>query len=482
MNAKTRNVLKGAGDYAAWIFAREATANLARASQEWMTEGNWAEAARLAQEHANKAERFQAGHTFEFVEALKFNAAAAQAGEAVRAVTTASQGQGTAAADIIISAEGEALREVQAKLYERASGALTSLRADKYDGMQRLVALDKEGPLRELLTKRLGGDPDAIYMPGYRDVDAHLAGELHHDGVTSGGTTTDEAYEAAADPTAWLRDQSIEAVTNETLKAAALGAAGGAVFAGAASSLSTALRVRRGELTTSEAIVELATVSATAGIRSGTTSGLATLVKVGASTSEMLSPLAESTAPIAIASAILSTGQSAYDYALGRIDRDEFTAQCGEVAMRNTGAWAFGVVGQSVIPVPVVGALVGSTVGYVTSAVVLEGLKLARVAAAAADASEERLAELERQALAAIKSLEEHRLTLEVLIREEAQHFAETIEPLLGAVEDQLTAGADVGAMDSLVALNLELGAKLEWSTLPEFDDFMSDVERPLYL
>jgi hypothetical protein len=36
-------------------------------------------------------------------------------------------------------------------------------------------------------------------------------------------------------------------------------------------------------------------------------------------------------------------------------------------------------------------------------------------------------------------------------------------------------------AMGCLVALNLELGEKLEWSSLPQFDKFMSDPQ-PLWL
>src|SRR5207248_2945228 len=116
--------------------------------------------------------------------------------------------------------------------------------------------------------------------------------------------------------------------------------------------------------------------------------------------------LAETTAPVAVATAVVTIGEAAYRYATGAIDRQELIDQCGEVVLRNTGAWAFGVVGQAAIPVPVVGALVGSTVGYVTSALVLEGFKMARVAAAAADAAEARLAELETQVLAAVKTME----------------------------------------------------------------------------
>lgn len=482
MTDSTNEVVEGAGRYAAWVFAREATADLARATQEWMAKPNWAEAQRLVDSHGTKLAHFRDGHAFEFVEAIKFNANAARAGSAVRATTTASQGQGTAPADIVISLGDDKLRDVQAKLYDRASSTIGVLRADKYEGMQRLVALDREDRIRELLAGRLDGNPDAIYLSGYRDIDSNLTGQLRHGDISSGGTTYAEAQGAGRDLPAWMREQQLDAAVDETLKAAAVGAVGGAVFAGAAHSLHVAIRARHGDLGVADSVAQIAAAAATAGVRAGVTSGLAKVVQIGARNTEVLSPLAESTAPVAIASAVLSTGQAAYDYACGRIDRDELLDRCGEVALRNTGAWAFGVVGQAVVPVPVVGALVGSTAGYVASAAILEGLKLARAAAISADVAEQRLAELEAEALAAVRAMEEHRLTLELVMDQEARQFADTIVPLLDGLEACLSARRDTEAMDQLARLNLELGVKLDWATLPEFDDFMSDADQRLQL
>ena len=482
MSDQPHRLIEETGRQAAWIFAREATADLARATQQWLADENWADAARLAREHANKAAHFQAGHSFEFVETLKFNAASALAGSPLQAATTASQRQSTAAADIVISHGEVAVREVQAKLYADALGTLRALDNETYDGMQRLVATDKADEVRDLLSRRLDMDREGIHIAGYEDVKRNLTGELHHDGISSGGTSRLEADLAAEDPARWLRDQSVGAMVNETLTTAAIGAAAGAVFTGAAQSLRLGLQARHGELSITEAIVEIATTSATAAVWSGSAAGLAKVVEIGARNTELLSALAETTAPIAVASATISTGQVAYEYALGRIGRDELIDRCGEVALRNTGAWACGVVGQTVIPIPMVGALVGSTVGYAASAVVLEGFKLARVAAANADDALARLAVLETEVMIAIKRLEECRLALEATIANEAALFESTIVPSMDRLEEALTNGRATDGMNALAALHLELGAKLDWSTLPEFDNFMADTIRPLRL
>jgi len=89
--------------------------------------------------------------------------------------------------------------------------------------------------VRELLGKALGRSPENIRTSRYIDVDENLAGGLHHDGITSGGTKANEAYDAGRDPIGWLQDQKGHAIVNETLEAAAVGAAAGAVFGAAGS-------------------------------------------------------------------------------------------------------------------------------------------------------------------------------------------------------------------------------------------------------
>ena len=45
----------------------------------------------------------------------------------------------------------------------------------------------------------------------------------------------------------------------------------------------------------------------------------------------------------------------------------------------------------------------------------------------------------------------------------------------MDGLEQALTTGDGADALDCLVALNVELGEKLQWSTLPQFDRFMAE-------
>ncbi|MEX0835423.1 MAG: hypothetical protein WD010_04990 [Nitriliruptor sp.] len=49
-------------------------------------------------------------------------------------------------------------------------------------------------------------------------------------------------------------------------------------------------------------------------------------------------------------------------------------------------------------------------------------------------------------------------------------------------LENAFADGYAADALDAMVQLNLDLGAKLDWTTLPEFDGFMADHTSPLQL
>ena len=225
--------------------------------------------------------------------------------------------------------------------------------------MQRLVPSDHEAGLQDIADKSLRRSPEHIRTSRYLDVKDNIAGELNHDGISSGGSTEAEALAAARDPLGFLERETSRAAVDETLKAAAVGAAVGTTFGAAATSLRVLVKARDGDVDVSESSVEITAGAVKAGVRSGATSGLAKVVEIGARNSTLFSPIAESTAPIAIANSVLEIGTAAYQFATGAIDRDELIDSCATATIRNTGAWAYGVAGQTLLPIPVVGALVG---------------------------------------------------------------------------------------------------------------------------
>ena len=126
------------------------------------------------------------GRAFEFLEALKFNQAAAEAGNSLRAVPTHIEDPG-AAADILLQRGDDVVAAVQAKSYSSAGAGLVALLDSKYRDTEGLVPADKIDELRGLIDRRLAELPDGPERQQLERLDADLQSELAADGVTSGG-------------------------------------------------------------------------------------------------------------------------------------------------------------------------------------------------------------------------------------------------------------------------------------------------------
>lgn len=210
--------------------------------------------------------------------------------------------------------------------------------------------------------------------------------------------------------------------------------------------------------------------------------GIATYLATTTADGAVGSLIRQTTAPLAIATTIVTIAEQGLALAVGEIEVTELVEHATAACVRSSAGWAYGVVGQALIPIPVVGGLVGHLVGHASAYCVMEGLKLARVLAEEADAAEEHLAWLEVQVMGSVKRLEEDRLALEVLLEAEAEQFQTTLLPLLNEFETALVAGEEQSAVASLLQLNQELGSVLGWHTRPEFDEWMADSQTVLEL
>jgi len=92
------------------------------------------------------------GRALEFLEVLKFNRAAAEAGSRLHASATHFSDP-HAAADVLIRDGSTVIKEVQAKSYGRAADAARVLAEEKYRGMDRLVPKDQSSGVRTLLER-----------------------------------------------------------------------------------------------------------------------------------------------------------------------------------------------------------------------------------------------------------------------------------------------------------------------------------------
>ncbi len=161
------------------------------------------------------------------------------------------------------------------------------------------------------------------------------------------------------------------------------------------------------------------------------------------------------------------------------IDGGEFAARSAEAALHASLTWACGAVAQSVIPVPVVGALVGGLVGQAAGTVIVQGLQVALVIARGTRSTGTR--RLEHELLAA--SLTPGLMAAAASSLGPRTHARTTVLPALVPVHEDLTGADPARALSSLATLTAHHAGVPLHLTAEEFDAWMTGPDdRPLVL
>ena len=421
------------------------------------------------------------GRALEFLEVLKFNRAAAEAGSSLHASATHFIDP-HAAADVLIRDGSTVVQEVQAKSYGRLADAARVLAEDKYQGMDRLVPKDQSTELRALLERHEGlygtSSPRAESLV---DVKQHLTGELQADGIRSGGTTREQAEFAARHPQAAEMQLRGAAVLKEVGQAGLVGAAVGGGLQGAFSAIHQGMRLGQGETTATEAIVITIKATASGAVRGGAVASGSRVIAIVANEAGVGRILGEM-GPGAIANAIFEAGLSTHRFARGEIDHEAYREELGGAALRATASTYCGMAGQLLIPIPVIGAAVGAVSGYVAAAVLVESGVLGLGSNNIVAIAEDRQAVIERECAAAILELRRCQQELQQLEESYGEGFRQTFRPLLDELRDHQQAGLYRNSLERLVRMGDALGHALPWRRFEEFDAFMRNDELALVL
>lgn len=458
-------------------FAEQSTRQLAAATNGVFHDS--AQLQRVIDQYANCNIGQTQGRAFEFLEVLKFNRAAARQGADLKAIATHYTNAGSRA-DIVIQRGKEVLRQAQAKSYKDASGALHKLAKTRggevyYDGMQRLVPRDRLEGVAELLDKRLKKLPaDSLKRPAYEDVKRNLSGTLLHDGVTSGGTTRAEAEFAVNHPRLSQIQLCGSAALEEVGTAGLKGAMAGGAVAGGFRLLSNAYALHTGKRSPNEAVIDVITGTAGAAVRGGVVS-LGSKAIVIAARENGLRSFTQSAAPVAIANTVFEVAQATTRYLRGEINDEEYRDEAGGVLVRASATFYCGLAGQMLIPIPVVGGVVGSLAGYAAAAILVQSGVLGIGANNIVKIAEDRRRTVEAETYRAIVRMDALRREIQDLSAAYNIQFTETILPCLDRLDQQLARWEPEAIVGSLGALNTAIGTALPWRSFAEFEDFMLD-------
>jgi hypothetical protein len=477
-----RALLPGGADAAAWAVAEAAGRRLAQGTVETLRSREVV--ASLAARYAGSGAAQRAGHLFEVMHALSFNRAAIAQGSSLRAIVTewGPGGSQTAPADLHVVDGGQVAARAQAKLVEHTSSAAHALAHPKYGGMRRLVASDKLQAVENLLDRRLTMCPDGLVYEDYRDARAQVSDRLSAGGVRGPGIESPEAHRAAGNPIRWADEQVARAGARQVIVSTTSAAAVGGLVSGIVSGAREAARVRARETAASVAAITALASAVRGAARSGAIAGLGETIRIGASAGVLPEALGGGTLPFAIAGAVSATAEAGLDFARRKIDASEFAARTCTATLTSGLVWGCGAVGQSVIPIPIVGALIGGLAGQAAGLLIIQGLQLALVAARASSADQDRLEVLEREITTAVLTLDELRRTTEELGAERNAYATETVLPRFDFVQAALVEGHPDTALVELATMIGDFGGRPIYGTVEEFDLWMVDENAGLSL
>ncbi len=416
------------------------------------------------------------GNLFEYIEASRFNASAAEKGSKLVAEVTAAHGQPQAPADILVKSGEQVVKEVQAKTSRSSTWMAREQAQEKYLGMDRLVPADKAERVQEY-TRRLAeryeerGDPRA---EAFADSNEHITGKLRAGGVESRGTRLDETYAAGRHPKVFALEEELRAVGKEVMTSGGNAALAGMVMGGAISTVRNIYAVSSGKKSAGDAAVDVAKDSGVAGLRAGAVgAGGAVVRHVGAKVG--VGALTKANVATAVAASAIEAGSTVVSFARGEISGEEAAEKLGQNGCSTASGLFVGAAAGAVFGPP--GAVVGSLVGYmVASGVYQSCMNILR---------EGRLVEKEADRVvamcaASIAAMDAERRRFEIALDLALEKRERAFDDYLEQIDNCLVSSTPEASILPLVQIAALCGRRLDLGTFEDFDELMCDEDAVL--
>lgn len=240
------------------------------------------------------------------------------------------------------------------------------------------------------------------------------------------------------------------------------------------------IAVAKGEKSASEAIADTANTAGTAAVTGYVTSG--GLVILGGALSKPSSPLVrdlmKSNVPMQVTNCVMTFGGTIAAYGKGEITTAECMTRLSGDGMKLALATEFSLVGQTIIPVPVLGAAIGMAVGNILIDQCYDGI-LGQI--------HERTLNHERR-MAAIAELEKaaeeartYRSQLEEYLANYFHEYRVCFDSVLTTMHLAFEQGDAEGVIAGANQITTKLGGEVKYRTVDEFRDFFDSEEKDCF-
>lgn len=434
----------------------------------------------LAEKWKNVAADKAQGHIFEQLEVIKFNYDALKKDSDLFAKTTASMGKPHDKADIIIERGKKVLREAQAKSCSSAAKSAFALSNAEYQEMQRLAPSDQTEKIKELLQKRI--DAGTLKAEDYEQTLRNIEKSLRHENVSSSGTTYQEALDATdMKTTKSIADRfKLKSALTDMHESGKRAGSIGAFISGGTSTVTGVYSLYKGEIEVGELVSRVA-IDAAKGYATGY---VVTAMSKGITHSttyflgeHLARSLTRSNAPVAIAAGVVQASKALVSYVKGEIDGERLLDEVSHTAITSTSSFYYGALGQAVIPIPIVGALIGAGVGYFIGNILHQSGLVALGESRIVKESKRRYREIQAMCLAVIPEIQKNRQELENYLETYFSQRKNDFTNSLNILDDALYNWDPDRFVFGLEKINNQFGASLQFKTFAEFDSFMKSNE-----
>lgn len=281
-----------------------------------------------------------------------------------------------------------------------------------------------------------------------------------------------EAMELRVSPV-WSTLKDIHRVSH---RAGMEGAKSGAMIGGGIATVQNIVDVVRGKKDLEEAAFDIGkttTVSAGTGY---ITTYASTAVKgyMQNSGTALVRSLSQTNLPAAMVTTAVSSVKAITKYFSGEISGTECLKSIGKTGAATVSSMAYGAAGQVLIPIPVVGAIVGSMVGYTLSSLcygnLMNALNRAKLA------REERI-RIERECAEAIKIIRQYRKEMNEYMDAYLTDYRTSFNNAFRDIKTALSIGDVDGCIDGFNQITRKLGGRVQFNNSEEFDKFMESDE-----
>ena len=291
--------------------------------------------------------------------------------------------------------------------------------------------------------------------------------------VKNSGITNAEAIEARLHPIRSVAKDMARLSHRAGVEQAKTGAAVG----GAISLIRNIVSVAKGDISGEEAAKNFVKDTGSGAISGYATAFAGSAIKAGMQNAgnDYVRALSATNVPAAIVTSTVDVGKSMARFVKGEISGLECLEELGEKGTGHLSAAMFATAGQVMIPIPVVGAVIGSTLGYALSSAfykeLTQALKEEKLA-------KERRIAIEAECSEAIKMIESYRADFELAVQYYLESNREVFTQALTEMDQALIDGDINSFIGGANNISRKLGHETQFETQEEFTNLMlSDTE-----